>query len=521
MAILYGIFGIAGVATVYLEILPPIVAALCATVLPFILSTVYQLVFSPLAKYPGPRLWAISRLPWAWHVVRGDLWQTFEDMHRKYGPWIRIAPNELSTTAPEAWKELYASNPLPIKDPNSSTPPPNGIHSLFTAGGQTHRRLRGIFVNGFSSKALRGQSPILEEYANQFIERVGREVSKSATLDIAKLYGYVAFDIITDLTYGESIHGLEGDSSHSWIERYYIQSKVATFRNLVSHFPPLDWLFDAVLGRLTADKRMQNFREVGRKLDRRLQLDEKAHGREDLLSPVMGRVSEQPGRDQITKDELIVHGFSTVVVNSQAVTVVLASMTQLLLTNPRAIDRLVAEIDGKNFKLAREDINVESTTDMVYLDAVINETLRIHHPTPMSLPRVMPEGGKFVAGHHLPAKSIVGINLQNIQNAPDNWVLPEAFYPERFLDETHPYFDSRFQQDKKEAFHPFSIGPRNCLGGRLFLAQVRVILVRLLHLYQLALADNRTPHDLWKRPSYFVFEPRELHIKLHKRPDRF
>lgn len=56
---------------------------------------------------------------------------------------------------------------------------------------------------------------------------------------------------------------------------------------------------------------------------------------------------------------------------------------------------------------------------------------------------------------------------------------------------------------------------------RLFLAQVRVILVRLLHLYQLALADNRTPHDLWKRPSYFVFEPRELHIKLHKRPDRF
>lgn len=63
-------------------------------------------------------------------------------------------------------------------------------------------------------------------------------------------------------------------------------------------------------------------------------------------------------------------------------------------------------------------------------------------------------------------QSIVAINLQNIQNAPDNWVDPETFFPERFLDKAHPYYEPRFLNDNKEAFHPFSIGPRNCLGGR-------------------------------------------------------
>lgn len=277
-----------------------------------------------------------------------------------------------------------------------------GVHSILTASGETHSRLRKIFVNGFSSKALRGQARILEDYAGQFIDRVNREVRKSQKVDIAKLYGYAAFDIITDLTYGESIHGLQGYSSHSWIESYYIQAKIVTIRNMISHFPPLDWILDAVLGRLTEGRRMRNFKEVGQKIDRRLQLDEKIDDREDLLSPVIGRISETPAKGQITKTELIVHGFASIIVNSQGSTIVLTSITYLLLMNKRAMARLMAEIDEKKFK-STTDITLETTKAMPYMDAVINESLRIHHPTPTTLPRVIPEGGKVVMGRHLPA----------------------------------------------------------------------------------------------------------------------
>ena len=63
-------------------------------------------------------------------------------------------------------------------------------------------------------------------------------------------------------------------------------------------------------------------------------------------------------------------------------------------------------------------------------------------------------------------QSIIGVNLQNVQNHPANWVEPRVFHPERFLPETHDLFDSRFLKDDKLAFNPFAIGPRNCMGGK-------------------------------------------------------
>ena len=60
----------------------------------------------------------------------------------------------------------------------------------------------------------------------------------------------------------------------------------------------------------------------------------------------------------------------------------------------------------------------------------------------------------------------MGVNLQNLQNSPENWVEPRVFHPERFLPEADPRFDPRFVKDDKDAFQPFAIGPRNCMGGK-------------------------------------------------------
>jgi hypothetical protein len=46
---------------------------------------------------------------------------------------VRIAPDELATTSPGAWEDIYLAKPLALKDPFSQTPPMNGVESLFTA----------------------------------------------------------------------------------------------------------------------------------------------------------------------------------------------------------------------------------------------------------------------------------------------------------------------------------------------------------------------------------------------------
>ena len=67
----------------------------------------YNLYFHPLADIPGPKLWAISRIPYNWHTLRGTSAVNFLHLHKKYGPVVRYSPNGAAYTSPEAWEEIY------------------------------------------------------------------------------------------------------------------------------------------------------------------------------------------------------------------------------------------------------------------------------------------------------------------------------------------------------------------------------------------------------------------------------
>ena len=113
-----------------------------------------------------------------------------DKFHTQYGSVIRIAPDELSYISPSAWKDIYAVRPQLLKDPRSQTPPLNGADSLFTAVGDDHRRIKGVFINAFSDKALREQSRIMEDYTGQFIAKLKEEMIRSGgILDIHRFIG--------------------------------------------------------------------------------------------------------------------------------------------------------------------------------------------------------------------------------------------------------------------------------------------------------------------------------------------
>ena len=120
-------------------------------------------------------------------------------LHEEFGPIVRIAPGELSICSPGAWADIYNTRPLLPKEPASQTPPLNGAHSLFTAVGDSHRRLRGILAAGFSDKALREQAGLIEHHGVQFIERLRRElkVAKAPIVNIEKFFGYFAMDAVS------------------------------------------------------------------------------------------------------------------------------------------------------------------------------------------------------------------------------------------------------------------------------------------------------------------------------------
>ncbi|KAJ5752860.1 hypothetical protein N7520_009777 [Penicillium odoratum] len=80
--------------------------AVSAAVISIITKVIYNVYFHPLSRFPGPKSHAISRIPYFRRAIKGTLPFDMLDLHKKYGDIVRIAPDELAFSHPDAWKDI-------------------------------------------------------------------------------------------------------------------------------------------------------------------------------------------------------------------------------------------------------------------------------------------------------------------------------------------------------------------------------------------------------------------------------
>ncbi len=121
--------------------------------------------------------------------------------------------------------------------------------------------------------------------------------------------------------------------------------------------------------------------------------------------------------------------------------------------------------------------------DLTYLDAVIKETMRIHSTSSLGLPRIVPDGpGVQILGHHFPAGSILSVPAYTIHHSKDIWG-PDAdeFRPERW---------ETITERQKNAFIPFSYGPRSCVGRNVAEMEMALITATVFRRYEFELYQD-------------------------------
>lgn len=152
-------------------------------------------------------------------------------------------------------------------------------------------------------------------------------------------------------------------------------------------------------------------------------------------------------------------------------------MTELL-RHPRAMEKLQNEVQG----LAQEkaEITEDDLPNMHYLKAVIKETLRLHPPIPLLLPREAMEDVKLL-GYHIPAKTQAIINAWTIGRDPLSWDDPEEFRPERFLNSDIDVKGLNFE------LIPFGAGRRGCPGTAFAIVVIELALAKIVHKFNFAL----------------------------------
>lgn len=128
----------------------------------------------------------------------------------------------------------------------------------------------------------------------------------------------------------------------------------------------------------------------------------------------------------------------------------------------------------------------EQVKKLPYLEAVINEVLRIHSTSGIGLPRIVPEGGLTVCGRTFPEGTVLSVPTFTIHRDKEVWGEDvDAFRPERW-----------FEQDKNDiqrTFNPFSFGPRSCVGRNLASMELLIIVGSILRRYHFVLEQPDKP----------------------------
>ncbi|KAL4894419.1 benzoate 4-monooxygenase cytochrome P450 [Aspergillus ambiguus] len=481
----------------------PVQSVLLITLLFAACKIFYNLYLHPLRKYPGPRLYSMSMAPYYLLTLRGTVHYKIKDFHDYYGDVVRLGPNMLVYRNAGAWKEIYGRKPGGgefEKDPEHFYTHLLGIN-LLTAVEEDHTRMRRLLSHAFSNKALQEQEPILQGYLDVLIRRLRDFALSNTAIDITRWLNYTTFDTIGDLAMGETFNCLGHDSLHPWVEATFLSSKYATLlRPFINLIPPA--LVNIPIPENLKFFRNDNYRYTKEAVSRRLARDS---SRPDFMSYIL-RHNDEKG---MTRDEIESNQGILIVGGSETSATLLSGCCYYLLTHPEVYDRLVGEI-RKAFQ-RNEDITLLATAKIPYLTAVLEESLRKYPPLAGINPRCVPTGGAVINGQFVPAGTSVSVGFLSAFQSSSNFAEPDSFIPERWLNDNDP----RFKHDNKEAFQPFSYGPRNCLGRTMAYGSMRMILAQLLWNFDMSLEK---PHNDWDHQLAFTnWEKPPLMLRLTAR----
>ena len=364
---------------------------------------VYNVLFHPLARFPGPKLWAAYRLAYVLSLQSGQIHIRIKEFHDKYGSIVRIAPNELSFIDPKALKDIYGNRPghLPFERNRTWFKPAKAgdPESIMGSNEEAHARFRKTLVHAFSDKSLKEQAPMIEDHLNQLVAKL-REVGKGSTIDLVQWLNYTTFDIAGDLCFGESFDCLKNGKAHPWVEVSYDFGKGLALIAAVNFYPPLDQLLRLVIPKKIMQRTTEHIAMSRAKVMKRLSIDS---DRPDFITHMLKQNKENEAKalnKAMTPAEI---GFNMTVLifaGSETTASGLSGIMRMLLQNRDKLTKLVHEIRS-TFTHERE-IAIASVGQLEYLDAVINEGLRLCPPVVTGVPRIAPVGGDLVCGQFVP-----------------------------------------------------------------------------------------------------------------------
>jgi cytochrome P450 len=180
-----------------------------------------------------------------------------------------------------------------------------------------------------------------------------------------------------------------------------------------------------------------------------------------------------------------------------------------LLRHPMVMKKLqneIREIVGNKTEITDNDL-----VEMHYLRAVIKESLRLHPPLPLLVPRMATQDVN-VRGYNIKANTQVLVNAWLLGRDPKSYNNPEEYVPERFLNSSMDYKGNDFE------LLPFGAGRRGCPGIHFAIALEEIALANLVHIFNWVLPDGAREENLDMTESMGAVVHRKHPLKAFAMP---
>lgn len=363
------------------------------------LSITRRLYFHPLRDLPGPNLWIAFPIFRYVSLVRGRLDIDLRSFHNKYGEAVRFGPEEVSFITAQAWRDIYThghgERQLPKVLHSTSNP-----SDIISANNADHSRFRRALSHAFSAKGLQVQEPILRGYVDKLIQRLEEiAASPNPVVNIVKWYNLTTFDLIGDLAFGEPFGGLDSLEYHPWVATIFQAVRGMAFVKLRDAFP---LLFHALSLFLVPRSLMENReRQIEySNLTVRKRLRSTLHrGPVDFMDSMLRYRGDK--EKELTDKEMEANANILIIAGSETTATLLSGVTYWLLRTPDALRKVSDEV--RSSITSDSDITFQTTSQLPYMLACLNEALRIYPPAPGGLERItIPPDSINISGYKIP-----------------------------------------------------------------------------------------------------------------------
>ncbi|KAK7995695.1 hypothetical protein PG990_014468 [Apiospora arundinis] len=534
---------------------PAIVELLGAAFLVYAVTiAIYRLYFHPLAKFPGPRIAALTRWYEAFYdvLLDGRYELKIVEFHRKYGPIVRISPFELHIDDSEFFNEIYRQDGRWHKDTFSTNGQAAPGGAVFTADHDVHKHRRAAFNSFLSKPAVAKRMDLIQSKINVLQQRLEEAVQRGGLFELGLAFSAMTIDIATAYISAKSYDSLAAPDFNVKLTEmlqeggylWHVNKHIALSRYLLPLMPPA----------LMPASFRPFFAFLKNCEDRTKALIDLHHngGSGEKETKATGKLTSSSSPPTLVETILSSSSLPAAEkgykrVNDEVGTVTAAGfetssntlrhIAYHVYANPTTIlARLRAELDahpetwtatatatpeegGEEAHPPFRTWSWDRLSRLPYLTGVIKEGLRLTPGIVTRMQRVSEQpltyhektpgssrsGGGNGSGARkeeetpqrvwaIPARTPVGMSLMALHRDEAVFPDPTRFRPERWVDDVEGDDDGRRRLERY--FAPFSRGTRICAGMHLAWAELYLTVAMLVSQFDFELAGGTGPEDV-------------------------